>query len=77
MFDKKQKTTATYDDKIKTAKYDCILQALKDVLKIEVKGVDSSGKEGIDRAATISSIKTRARLALEFVANLEKDGDDD
>ena len=77
MFDKKQNATTTYDDKIKTAKYDCILQALKDVLKIEVKSVDTSGKEVIDRTATISSIKTRARLALDFVANLEKDGDDD
>lgn len=77
MFGKKQKSVTSFDDKLNAAKYECIYAALKDVLKMEVKGTDTSGKEVINHAATVSSIKTRARLALEFVANLEKSGDDD
>lgn len=77
MFGKQTKQTNDFDEKIKAAKYDCIYSALKDILKIEVKGTDSNGKEVVNHAATVSSIKTRARLALEFVANLDKNGDDE
>lgn len=76
MFGKKTNTTPDFDDKLKAAKYDCILQALKDILKIEIKVTDNSGKEAINYAATIGSIKTRARIALDFVGNLDKSGDE-
>lgn len=77
MFKNKTTPTLGYDEKIKAAKYDCVLQALKEIVKIEVKGADSSGKEVINHAATVTSIKTRARLALDFVGNLDKKDDDD
>lgn len=77
MFGKNQKPTTSLDDKINAAKYDCIYSALKDILKMEIKSTDASGKEVVSAAATVSSIKTRARLALEFVANLDKNGDDE
>ena len=44
---------------------------------MEIKNTDASGKEVVSANATVSSIKTRARLALEFVANLDKNGDDE
>ena len=75
MFGKNIKPTNDYEEKINAAKYDCIHQALKDILKIDVKAI-SNGKEETNFVSTCSAMKTRARLALEFVANLEKDNDD-
>ena len=65
-----------FDERIKSAKYERIYQTLKDILKIEVKAQSKDGTETIDYAATCSAIKTKARLAIDFVADLEKDGDD-
>ncbi len=77
MFKTTTKTAPVYDDKIKAAKYDCIYKALKDILQIEVKGQSSAtNREEINYAQTCSVIKTRARLALDFVANLDKNEDD-
>lgn len=78
MFGEKKKPTATFDDKVKAAKYDCIYKALKEILQIEVKTLNATtNKEDINYAQTCSVIKTRARLALEFVTTLDKSGDDD
>lgn len=77
MFRKKKQPTINYDDKLQAAKYDCVLQALKEIIKLEVKGTDNSGKEAVNHAATVSAIKTRARLAVEFVGTLDKKDDDD
>lgn len=73
MFGKKKKTAVDFDEKIKTAKYERIYQSLKDILKIEIK----DGKGEIDYAATCSAIKTKARLAIDFVADLDNDGKDE
>lgn len=77
MFGKKKQTAVDFDEKIKAAKYERIYQSLKDILKIEIKTPTKDGKEEIDYAATCSAIKTKARLAIDFVADLDKDGDDD
>lgn len=78
MFNKQSaKQSNNFDEKLKAAKYDCIFQALKEILKMEVKGTDANGKEASNHAATVSAMKMRARLALDFVANLDKDGNDD
>lgn len=78
MFGKgKKKTVESFDEKIKAAKYERIYQSLKDILKLEIKTAVKDGKEEIDYAATCSAIKTKARLALDFVTDLDKDGDDE
>ncbi len=77
MFGKKKQTAVDFDEKIKTAKYERIYQSLKDILKIEIKTPTKDGKDEIDYAATCSAIKTKARLAIDFVADLDKDGDDE
>ena len=77
MFGKKKTATPDFDEKIKVAKYECIYQSLKDILKIEIKAQGKDGKEEIDYAATCSVIKTKARLAIDFVADLDKDGDEE
>ena len=46
-------------------------------MKIEIKAQGKDGKDEIDYAATCSAIKTKARLAIDFVADLDKGGDDD
>lgn len=76
MFKKKKQTTVDFAEKIKAAKYERIYQSLKDILKIEIKAQNKDGKEEIDYVATCSAIKTKARLAIDFVADLDKDGDD-
>ncbi len=77
MFGKKKQTAVDFDEKIKKAKYERILSSLKDILKIEIKTPTKDGKEQIDYAATCSAIKTKARLAIDFVADLDKDGDNE
>lgn len=77
MFGKKKQTAVDFDEKIKSAKYERIYQSLKDILKIELKAQGKDGKDEIDYAATCSAIKTKARLAIDFVADLDKDGDDE
>lgn len=77
MFGKKKTAATDFDEKIKAAKYERIYQSLKDILKIEIKAQGKDGKDEIDYAATCSAIKTKARLAIDFVADLDKDGDDE
>lgn len=77
MFGKKKQTAVDFDEKIKSAKYERIYQSLKDILKIEIKTPTKDGKDEIDYAATCSAIKTKARLAIDFVADLDKDGDNE
>ena len=73
MFGKKKTTATDFDEKIKAAKYERIYQSLKDILKIELKAQGKDGKDEIDYAATC----TKARLAIDFVADLDKDGEDE
>ncbi len=77
MFGKKKQAAVDFDEKIKAAKYERIYQSLKDILKIEIKTPTKDGKDEIDYAATCSAIKTKARLAIDFVADLDKDGNDE
>lgn len=70
---RKKKDGNDFAEKIKAAKYERIYQSLKDILKMEIK---VSGKEEVDYAATCSAMKTKARLAIDFVADLDKDGED-
>lgn len=77
LFCRKKQTAIDFDEKIKSAKYERIYQSLKDILKMEIKTPTKDGKEEIDYLATCSAIKTKARLAIDFVADLEKGGDDE
>ncbi len=75
MFGMKTVKTNDFDEKIKAAKYECIYQSLKDILKIEIKRQGKEDKETIDYMATCSAIKTKARLAIDFVTDFDKYGD--
>ncbi len=73
---KKQMTEVDFEEKLKAAKYERILQSLKDILKLEITENSKNGQGEIDYMATCSAMKTKARLALDFVADLEKNGDE-
>jgi len=72
MFGKKKQPRADFEEQVRAAKYGRIYQTLKDILKVEVKTTDGAGREKIDYAATCAAMKTRARIALDFVDDLEK-----
>lgn len=76
MFRQKKDKQESFEERIKAAKYERILQSLKDILKLEVNGTSKDGQEEMDYAATCSAIKTKARLAIDFVADLDKSGDE-
>ena len=72
MFIKKKKA-ADFGEQIKKAQYARILKSLKDIHGLEIK--DSHGD--VDYAATCAAIKTKARLTLDFIADLDKGNDDE
>lgn len=75
---KRKKTAAVdFEEKIKAAKYERVFQTLKEILKVEEKAQTKDGKVETDYAATCSAMKTKARLAINFVADLDKNGDED
>ena len=69
------KKKMSYEEKIREAKYKRIYQTLREIASIEAKPKpkDKDGKEILDFEAACNEIKTKARLAIEFVEDLEKD----
>lgn len=63
----------SFDEKIKQAKYERIFGTLKDILNTDIKTIDDKNKEVTDYSATCSAIKTKARLAIDFTKDLDKD----
>ena len=76
MFFKKKAKKISFEEKLKVAKYERVYKTLNDILKTDVRTTAKDGKEVIDYAATCSVIKTKARLAIDFIADLDKNGDD-
>lgn len=70
---KKKNTDYDYDEKIKAVKYKRIYQVLKDIS--ETKTISKDGTDDIDYRALCESIKTKARLAIDFVTDLDKSGE--
>lgn len=69
---KKKRKNLSFDEKIKQAKYERVYGTLKDILQVDIK----DDKNTTDYPATCSAIKTKARLALDFIKDLDKDEDD-
>lgn len=65
----------TFDEKINAAKYECVLSALKDILSLKIEASTKDGATEIDYAATCSAIKTKARLALDFITVIDNDSE--
>lgn len=69
---KRKSKNLSFDEKIKQAKYERVYGTLKDILQVDIK----DDKNITDYPATCSAIKTKARLALDFIKDLDKDEDD-
>lgn len=76
MFGKKKKSSDGISELLKAAKYARILQTLKDIVKLDVRAPSKDGREETDYAATCSAMKTKARLAIDFVADLDGKDED-
>lgn len=62
-----------FDKRIVDLKIKTLQEALQSVLVTEVKRTDeTTGKEVLDLRTTASLMKTKARVALDFVSNLDK-----
>ncbi len=59
-----------FDEQFKKAKYERVFRTLKDILSTEMKTTDNNNKEVTDYEATCRAIKTKARLAVDFVSDL-------
>ena len=74
MFGNKKKGVS-YEEKIRSATYKRIYQTLKEISTMEIKENSKNG-DSLNYEATCKEMKTKARLAIEFVSDLEKDEDD-
>lgn len=81
MFGRKKKKNVKQPKQLEKAfinsLFNTVYGALTDVLKTEYKTTDKNGKEIIDYEMTCRMIKTKARVALDFVANLKNEKEHD
>ncbi len=67
MFKKKP----TYEEQMRRKKLKVASEALSDILKTEIKVKGADNVEKVDLAATVSAVKLKARIALDFVQSLD------
>jgi hypothetical protein len=72
-FSKKRdrKQEKTYNERAMETVYKTVRDTLADVLKTEVSKKNDKGEEVPDLSMTISAIRTKARITLDFVEGLE------
>ncbi len=68
MFKKKK---LSYEEQMRRKKLKIACEALSDILKTEVKLKGNDNVEKLDSAATLSAVKMKARIALDFVQSLD------
>ena len=68
---KEKPRSKEFESALSESLYKTIHETLSDVLKTEYKTEDKDGKEIIDWEMTCRMIRTKARVALDFVSNLE------
>ena len=74
LLNKDEQAREIFDKRITELKIKTLREALQSVLETEVKRKDeTTGKDVIDLRTTASLMKMKARVALDFVSNLEKD----
>ena len=69
---KKEKKNRKFEKALSDTLYSTALDTLSDLLKTEYKKTDSDGKEVVDYEMTVRMIRTKARIAIDFVSNLKK-----
>lgn len=61
----------TYAERITDTAYRTLYDALKSILTTDVKKTNAEGKEIMDLGMTLSAVRMKARMALDFVDNLK------
>lgn len=61
----------TYAERISDTAYRTLYDALKSILTTDVKKTNAEGKEITDLGMTLSAVRMKARMALDFVDNLK------
>ena len=61
----------TYAERITDTAYQTLRDALKSILMTDVKKTNAEGKEITDLGMTLSAVRMKARMALDFVDNLK------
>lgn len=77
MTKKNEKANKKFKEALNNSLYATVYSTLTDVLKAEYKTTAADGKEVIDYEMTVRIIKTKARLALDFVSTLVKNENQD
>lgn len=76
-----KKKNKYFNKRMSVTVYQTLYQALRSLLTTEVKKQGADGKEIVDCAMTVSVMRMKARVALDFVDNLkngvEKDNKSD
>ena len=69
---KKMETVAVqFEEKQSKRLYEIVCDTLSDILKTESKKQDNDGNAVVDYEMTCRAIKTKARIALDFVTKIE------
>lgn len=71
MIKNNKKNKKNFDERIAETTYNVIVGALQSVLNTDIKKTGSDGKEITDCGMTVSAMRLKARLALEFVNELD------
>lgn len=61
----------TYAERITDTAYRTLYDALKSILTTDVKKTNAEGREITDLGMTLSAVRMKARMALDFVDNLK------
>ncbi len=72
MLIKRKSKTENYDSRMSETSYKTIYNALSSILNTEVKKKGDNGVEVPDWVMTVSAMRMKARIALDFVNNLDK-----
>jgi hypothetical protein len=67
----KRKEKPNYENRISDTKYKVLSEALASILITDVKKKTADGTEVSDLGMTVSAMRMKARIALDFVNNLK------
>lgn len=60
-----------FNERVSETAYKTVVEALQSILATEIKKTGLDDKEAVDFAMTVSTMRMKARIALDFVNNLK------
>lgn len=68
---KKKENKKDFEKRMSDTTYKMVVDTLESILNTKITKTGSDGTAVVDTAATLSAIRTKARIALDFVTDLE------